>query len=73
MLSGHHLLIRSRGRSQVAGAEALRVRSKLTLFPSNVCFPLSQLQHPCPRGEQCWNKRGLCELFACDGVKALVV
>lgn len=47
----------SGGSFLVAGAEAARVRSETALFPPRVCFPLSHHHHPCPRGEQCWNKR----------------
>lgn len=60
------LFIRGGVRSQVDGAEALRIGSKLTLFPLNMCSPLCQHWHPCHRGEQCWSKRGPCRLQACD-------
>lgn len=41
LLSGHYWSNRTEGRAgfQVAGGEALRVSSKLTLFPLSVCPP----------------------------------
>ena len=66
LLPGCHCLIRGGVRSQAGGAEALRIGSKLTLFPLNTCSPLCQHWHPCHRGEQCWSKRGPCRLQACD-------
>ena len=66
LLLGCHCLIRGGVRSQAGGAEALRIGSKLTLFPLNTCSPLCQHWHPCHRGEQCWSKRGPCRLQACE-------
>lgn len=57
------------GQSQVDGAEAPRVGSELTVPFKCV---LSQHQHPCPRGEQCWSKKDLCRLSAHDGEWAAV-
>ena len=57
------------GQSQVDGPEAPRVGSELTVPFKCV---LSQHQHPCPRGEQCWNKKDLCRLSAHDGEWAAV-
>ena len=58
LLSDQHHPLEGGGRSHVAGAEALRFRSELAPFPLSVCFPHSPHSHPCPSGEQCWNKRG---------------
>lgn len=57
------------GQSQVDGAEAPRVGSELTVPFKCV---LSQHQHPCPRGEQCWSTKDLCRLSAHDGEWAAV-
>lgn len=57
------------GQSQVDGAEAPRVGSELTVPFKCV---LSQHQHPCPRGEECWSKKDLCRLSAHDGEWAAV-
>lgn len=57
---GQHQPLRDRSRSQVAGTEAQRVRSKLA--PSLLCvccFP-SQHLHPHLSREQCWSKRSGC-------------
>ena len=49
LLSGHHHPIRDGVGSQGAGAEALRVGSKLVLFPLSVCPPSSWQQHLQPK------------------------
>lgn len=57
---GQHQPLRGRGRSQIAGTEAQRVRSKLA--PSLLCvgcFPVQHL-HPHLSREQCWSKRSGC-------------
>ena len=46
--------------SQVPGAVALRVRSKLTLFALSLSSPCSQPQYLHSRGEWCYSKRGWC-------------
>ena len=46
LLSGCYPTIWCGGRSQVAGAEALRVGSELAQFPLSVCSSPSQAQHP---------------------------
>ena len=40
-LCGHHHPIDGEAESQIAGAEAPRVRPELVLFPPSVCFALS--------------------------------
>jgi len=49
--------ISGRVRSLIIEAEALRVGAQ---FPFGVCCSASQHQHPYPRGEQCWSKKGWC-------------
>lgn len=58
LLSGHYWSSGTEGRAgfQVAGGEAVKVSSKLTLFPLSVCPPF-QNQYIVPRDEQCWSKR----------------
>lgn len=54
---GQHQPLRGRGRSQVTGTEAQRVRSKVALSPLCVCcFPTQHLHAHLSR-EQCWSKR----------------
>ena len=54
LLRGQHHSTGCRVNSQAAGAEALRVRSKMALFPLSVCSHPSQHWHIFPKGEQCW-------------------
>ena len=64
LLSCCHCLIRGRSWSHVTRAEALKVRSKLALFPFKCVFsPLPTLLGP-PTPEL-WSKWGLSELLAC--------
>lgn len=57
---GQHQPIGGRGRSQAAGTEAQRVRSKLAPSPPCVCSFPSQHLHPHLSRGQCWNKRSGC-------------
>ena len=59
LFSGQHHHIGGGIRYQVAGAEALRVLSELSLFLLTVCSTSLQHWHLCPKVEQCWAKRGL--------------
>lgn len=52
--------LRDRSRSQVAGTEAQRVRSKLAASLLCVCCFPSQHLHPHLSREQCWSKRSGC-------------
>ena len=52
-------------KSQVAGAEALRVRLWQVLFPL-------RHQHLLPRGEQCWSKRGRSKCLVRAGMQAVM-
>lgn len=56
-------------RCLVAGAEVLRVGSKLALFPI-MCAPSPPTPALSPRRKQCRSKRGPCGLSACDEVWA---
>ena len=57
---GQHQPLRDRSRSQVAGTEAQRVRSKLAASLLCVCYFPSQHLHPHLSREQCWSKRSGC-------------
>ena len=59
---------RSRPWSQIVGAEALKVRSKLAPLSLNVTSPLSQHQHPWPWQEQCWSMRTVRALSPWQGM-----
>lgn len=56
LLSGHHLHVGDGVTHQADGAEVVRIRSMLPLFPLHLW---SLHHHPCPKEKQYWSKRSL--------------